>query len=187
MRDEKGFVLVLSMLMIVVLTLIGLASMSSSIFEIKLAGNDLLKKQAFYNAESGLNLYRYDLVNGIIIDSSPTNPKIVYYDMGNVSNPNSPYTIKLNGAKGSGILLVNGDLELGGGFQWYGIVVVTGSIKFAGGGQAITITGGVLAGKDASADSDISGNINILYCSAVKDFLKKTVKATKKLSWREIF
>ena len=108
-------------------------------------------------------------------------PNIVYYDMNDVN------TIKLaGGSQGSGILLVKGNLEINGGFKWYGIVVATGSIIFAGGGEK-NITGGVMAGENAEVNVDIVGNISILYCSKVQDYLKKKVGLTKKMAWREIF
>ena len=72
MRNEKGFVLVLALMFIVVLTLIGLASMNSSIYEIKLAGNDLQKKQAFLNAESGVAVFSGKIKHRVIVDD-PSN------------------------------------------------------------------------------------------------------------------
>ena len=71
MKNEKGFVLVLALMMMLVLTLIGLASTKTSIFEIKLAGNDLLAKKAFWKAESGHEEWRGNLNNGLIKDLLP--------------------------------------------------------------------------------------------------------------------
>jgi len=351
MRNEKGFILVLSMLMVLMLTVVGLAAMDSSIFEINLAGNQLLSKQAFYNAESGLDLWKYDLAKGNTVDNSPTdvswtlektytdngikavatgshvtevvsgvtqvkkiNGKPVYrvishgysqeshriteavfafnpnleppsalythtdplinsakaevsgldicgsdskpgiittqslitikngtvegfpantetnsslninipqfvdsiknyatasYTGGTMSNgswgettsdtpvmpkdPNLPPQVvyfdgntKLTTSGGTGILLVKGDLELSGGFSWYGIVVATGSLKFTGNG-GMNITGGVMSGSDATIDDTIiNGGVKINMCSSVKDFLKN-IPGSKRLSWREVF
>ena len=109
------------------------------------------------------------------------NPNIVYI------NANTVNTVTLSGGcHGSGILVVDGGLAVHGGFSWYGIIVVTGGIKFTGGGER-NITGGVLAVQQPEADAEIGGNIGILYCSKVKDYLKKKVGITRKMSWREIF
>jgi Tfp pilus assembly protein PilX len=64
MRNE-GFALVLAMMMSLVLTLIAMGAMDASIFEAKLAGNELMSKKAFFHAESGLELWRSDLINGV--------------------------------------------------------------------------------------------------------------------------
>src|SRR3989454_12548566 len=42
----------------------------------------------------------------------------------------------INGVQGQGILLVDGSLDVQGGFQWFGITIVRGTLKTAGGGNA---------------------------------------------------
>jgi len=51
--DERGFVLVWALLLLVVLTLLGVAGISTSIFETKMAANEALHKRAFYQADGG--------------------------------------------------------------------------------------------------------------------------------------
>jgi hypothetical protein len=81
-------------------------------------------------------------------------------------------------------MLVEGDLEVHGGFQWYGVVLVTGSIIFTGGGGK-NVTGAVLAGANASADL-VGGDANIVYCStAVNNQTNYMPLVT--LRWAEIF
>jgi PilX N-terminal len=83
---------------------------------------------------------------------------IVYYKM-------QGHSLKLSGGtQGCGILLVDGDLELHGGFAWYGPVLATGAIIYTGGGNK-NITGALLAGSSVTADV-IGGNATILNCSA---------------------
>jgi hypothetical protein len=106
---------------------------------------------------------------------------IVYFNM---SGGN---TVKFaGGSHGAGILLVNGNLEINGGFSWYGDIIVTGGLKFTGGGEK-NITGGVFAGDSADFEIDMGGNIGILYCSGVVKKLKDTVPPLKMTRWREIF
>jgi len=56
LEDEKGTAIVIALIMMVVLTLIGIASMFSSTFEIKLSGNKRGATDAFYAADSGVNV-----------------------------------------------------------------------------------------------------------------------------------
>ncbi len=53
LRNESGVALVAALLMIVILSLIGLASSSTSTFEIRLSGNKRGATDAFYTAEAG--------------------------------------------------------------------------------------------------------------------------------------
>jgi hypothetical protein len=90
--NQSGVALVIALIMIVVLTLIGLASTFTSTFEIKLSGNKRGSTDAFYAADSGVqvvmaNIENFDLP-GKYIDNkynpftdannpNPTNAKVV--------------------------------------------------------------------------------------------------------------
>jgi Tfp pilus assembly protein PilX len=50
--SEDGFVLVLSLMVLVVLTLLGISATDTSVIEVQIAGNDNVAKMLFYNAES---------------------------------------------------------------------------------------------------------------------------------------
>jgi len=115
--------------------------------------------------------------------SDPLRPtgdaNIVYFNM------NAVNTIKLTGGShGQGILLINGNLEVDGGFAWYGIVIVTGAMTFRGGGEK-NITGGVLAGNMTSVEVDIAGDVGILYCSDVYRYLRQRVPTFRISQWRK--
>ena len=85
-KDQRGSAFVVALLMIIVLSLIGLASVSGSIFEIKLSGNKRGVTDAFYAADSGaqvaasnvasFDLRKYDVANQYKYseDASNTNP-----------------------------------------------------------------------------------------------------------------
>jgi hypothetical protein len=53
LKNESGVALVVALLMIVILSLIGLASSSTSTFEIRLSGNKRGAADAFFTAEAG--------------------------------------------------------------------------------------------------------------------------------------
>jgi hypothetical protein len=56
LKDQSGVALVLALVMIVILTLIGLASTYTSTFEMKLSGNKRGTTDAFYAADSGVQV-----------------------------------------------------------------------------------------------------------------------------------
>ncbi len=87
---------------------------------------------------------------------------IVYF------NTNGTYLRLSGGSHGCGTLLVEGDLSIYGGFQWYGVILVTGSIIFTGGSEK-NVTGAIMAGGMVSANL-MEGGTNIIFCSrAVRD------------------
>jgi hypothetical protein len=68
------------------------------------------------------------------------------------------------GARGQGLLLLEGDLEIVGGFEFSGLIVAKGGIKINGNGNKIT---GALLAKDVSVDdqNSISGNTTLQFSS----------------------
>jgi len=54
-EDQKGVALVIALIMLLVLTLIGMSSISSSVFEAKISGNDRFGTAAFYAAKGGID------------------------------------------------------------------------------------------------------------------------------------
>jgi PilX N-terminal len=137
-----------------------------------------------YTADQTLSGVDFGALQAGATQQDPTTPlsapNVVYYDM-------NGQTLKLTGGShGAGILMVNGNLEVDGGFNWYGVIIVTGIVKFTGGGGK-NITGGVISGGSSSVDIDVAGDLTILYCSGVKDFLNNKVPPTKLLSWQHKF
>lgn len=89
--------------------------------------------------------------------SSCTEYHTVHYNTGGT------YIRLSGGVSGCGVLLVEGDLEVHGGFSWYGPILVTGSVIYTGGGDK-NVTGAILAGGSVTADV-IGGNANLVNCS----------------------
>jgi Tfp pilus assembly protein PilX len=54
--NEKGVALVVALIMLIVLTLVGLSSIGTSIFETKISGHERFANNAFYAAEGGLEV-----------------------------------------------------------------------------------------------------------------------------------
>jgi hypothetical protein len=79
--------------------------------------------------------------------------------------------IAIQNNQGQGILLVDGNLTVTGGFEYFGIVIVKGILITSGGGAAAAhFHGTVLAKNQNNAMSDISGAAKIRYskCAIVQ-------------------
>ena len=77
LREEKGMVLVLGMLLLLVVTLIGISALNTSTYDILISGNERASVQAFYVAEAGINEFMGRFRAGAtnqISDSDPSNP-----------------------------------------------------------------------------------------------------------------
>jgi hypothetical protein len=67
-------------------------------------------------------------------------------------------------ATGNGVLVIDGDLEINGGLQYYGLILVKGIVKFTGGGSDKTnIYGGLLAGQSSLDQVVLGGSASIHY------------------------
>lgn len=69
-----------------------------------------------------------------------------------------------SGSRGQGLLLIEGDLEIVGGFEFSGLIVAKGGIKIAGTGNKVV--GALLAQNVAIDDKNVvSGNTSLQYSS----------------------
>ena len=69
LSNEKGIVLVVSLMLLVTLTVMGLAAISTTSTEIKISGNERLNAQAFQTAEAGVRemLHRMAVAPGTMV------------------------------------------------------------------------------------------------------------------------
>jgi Tfp pilus assembly protein PilX len=63
LKNQSGTALVVALIMIIVITLIALASIYTSIFEIKLSGNKRGSTDAFYAADTGISEITTNIAN----------------------------------------------------------------------------------------------------------------------------
>jgi len=120
--------------------------------------------------------------NGATYGSS-TNYVTVYSD---TNNPPNNQGLKLQNITGYGILLVTGDLELGGGFQWNGIILATGSVTLNGGGGGINIQGLIFTGTSTLTDITINGG-NVIGYDSCK--VKKALSGggARVVNWKQVY
>jgi len=109
---------------------------------------------------------RGELLNwGAPIHTVPANPCENYFPIIYAKTSTSG-VLKLSGGKGQGILLVDGDLEISGGFEFYGPVIVRGRIKATGTSGGGKLHGGVMAANvEITDDGQILGDATISYSS----------------------
>lgn len=55
-RKDDGYILVVALLVMAILSLLGIAGMNTSIFETQVAGNDWNAKRTFYRADGGISV-----------------------------------------------------------------------------------------------------------------------------------
>ena len=96
--------------------------------------------------------------------------------------------LKVSNGRGQGILLVDGDLDLGGNFTFTGAVIVRGALKMSGGNKIV----GAIMAATASVDDNVSlsGNTSILYSScALLAALSANAfpKAARQRGWVDVF
>ncbi len=92
------------------------------------------------------------------------------------------------GSRGQGILLVDGDLELAGGFEWSGLVIVRGQMKINGTGNKLY--GAILTeGVDLNTSGSVSGNVEIGFsaCAIEKAVLGAAVPVPLSRGWAQVF
>jgi hypothetical protein len=102
----------------------------------------------------------------------------------------APGDVSINGDLGQGILLVNGNLNIQGGFVFYGQIIVRGTVKLTGTGNHVY--GGVMAANvvDSTSTSQLSGNSSIHYsrCAITSVFVNSaSALRSPQRSWIEMF
>jgi hypothetical protein len=111
---------------------------------------------------------------------------------GNTVSAYCPGSLKLTGnGTGAGMLAVDGDLEISGGFVWVGIIVVRGQVTLVGGGGGKHIIGALAVGQDVTASTsstevDVTGTVDINYSSDAITLAADSFAVMTLQSWREV-
>ena len=95
LKDQSGAALVIALIIMIVLTVIALASSFTSIFEIKLSGNKRGMTDAFYTADGGVqavlpNIANFNASTYTLIADSSTLPQSLLNESINSSLSNPP-------------------------------------------------------------------------------------------------
>jgi hypothetical protein len=95
--------------------------------------------------------------------------------------------LAISGGTGQGLLLVEGDLDISGGAEFFGLVVVRGTLRMAGSGGRLI--GGVAAGAADLAPGGPANSTGITYSScAVSRALRQIIRIrrVRERSWAEL-
>jgi hypothetical protein len=96
--------------------------------------------------------------------------------------------LNINGVQGQGVLLVNGNLDVQGGFEFYGPVLVKGTLSTQGTGGHFN--GGVIAANVDLDQNSVLGNAVITYSScALTKALSNSAPASpvRSRSWANLY
>ena len=96
LKSERGIVTIIALIMVAMLTLIGLAALSSSDDEVSMAGNELQEMRAFYAAEAGLEAAAAGLQQQWLTTGAP--PTVMPEGDETVNSCRLVYTTEDNGA-----------------------------------------------------------------------------------------
>lgn len=93
-----------------------------------------------------------------------------YFPIVHLKGPTLTYMLQGNGG-GQGIMLVDGNVEISGSFQWTGLILVRGYVKVSGTGTGggVKITGAIAAMNRNAATNDVSGNSSVTFSRCVLD------------------
>jgi hypothetical protein len=100
----------------------------------------------------------------------------------------SPGNLHISGGVGQGILLVNGDLDIAGGFEFFGPVIVQGGVSSTGTGGHIV--GGLMAQNATLNSSLISGNSTVTFsrCAITRALqASATAQEMGSRSWSQLY
>lgn len=101
----------------------------------------------------------------------------------------APGDLAIHGGRGQGILLVDGDLQVNGDFEFYGLIVVRGKLDKANG--TFDVMGGVLLGGDGGTkEQELNGKAHFQYskCAIEKaKFANATPVRTRQRSWAPVY
>ncbi|MGH7567992.1 MAG: pilus assembly PilX family protein [Gemmatimonadales bacterium] len=97
----------------------------------------------------------------------------------------------LNGVQGQGILLVDGDLNVDGSYEFFGITIIQGDMRTAGGGTSEAHFWGMTMARNADlSEQKLSGKATLNYSKcAINEALQKTGKVAQMRSrgWAHLF
>jgi len=127
--------------------------------------------QVFNLYKSRSTTIEKDVSNNLEIGSEDDATEVYYYQADE---------FKVNNITGWGILLIDGDMVLGGNIEWHGIIMVTGNSSTFDGGGNQTVYGAFLGKGDVT----INGTPSFLWDCDVINAIKDKHSIYKMTSWQ---
>lgn len=93
-HQEDGFILVVCLLIMVVLTILGIVATTTTMIELRISGNDKVAKSAFYKADSGIYTSPKAIRQTIVEGGNPPTTALRAIQLNDpaVNDPNDPAT-----------------------------------------------------------------------------------------------
>ena len=99
--------------------------------------------------------------------------------------------VTLNGVQGQGILLIDGDLNVQGSYEFFGVTIVRGRLKTAGGGSTEAHFWGTVMAQNVDIElQNLSGKATLNYSKcAIVDALRMTgvTAPLRSRGWVQLF
>jgi len=93
LRSERGFALIIALLVLLVLTLIGISAINTTTFETSISGNERVGTDAFYAAEAGIQIGLNQLPDTKPIPVTPIGKDSSFWS-GEPQDKSSPKSLK---------------------------------------------------------------------------------------------
>lgn len=100
--------------------------------------------------------------------------------------------VHLNGGRGQGIMLVNGDFRVNGNFEWHGLIIVRDDIDKSNG--SALVYGAMMSRNAITADNEMSGDftgsLDLFYSACALERAMRgsaLVVQAKERSWTELY
>ncbi len=188
--DDQGFVLVLALLALLVLTLIAVGGLTSSSFESTISGNDLRAKKTFFKADGGTELGAQllevsfacgSVVTGHVADNIKVYSPFLYH---NETVPSEPYPSET----ARDICLPSGDLAsptlsdcaVGSGKEQTNLVMYGKEERVSGAGMQM------IAGYEGVGKSDADGSVAYRHQILAQNILPDNSTAVLQVQWLHV-
>ncbi len=111
----------------------------------------------------------WDQVADITYPTSQNNPSTAGWgDLNNLKIVHVAGDLSVQGTNsGAGVLIIDGDFQLGGSFNYNGLIICLGNVDVVGGGFAKNIIGALLVQGTLTGTTNVNGNVKIYYSSAM--------------------
>lgn len=149
-------------------------------------GSPTMNQMAPQLTPQGACDYGHALNWGQPYHTTPAHPCENHFPIIHFSGPGS---VSLSGGKGQGILLVDGDLEVSGGFEFNGPVIVRGTLKTVG-QSGSKLNGAVMAANLNIDQTTVLGDATVNYSACTIMKAKQAAAAPRRVverAWVEAF
>jgi len=109
----------------------------------------------------------FNLMADYTLAGNQTNPVVPDWgDLGDLKIVHIEGDLAISGnLTGAGVLVIDGNFQMGGTINWEGVVICLGDVEVVGGGAAKNIVGALLIQGTVAGNSNINGNVKVLYSS----------------------